>query len=164
MPSLLAVGIYNRQYEFFLNEEYLDKPIFGSVYLDPEVGDEIREKMMNTGRIGIQIGEFKSDGSPYIVEPDKDGMVKAKALVNMFRPYVGMGYETTLKESDNRLKFSIDCGAMIWGGAPDIIAHDGVNLTTEVTNIRGKVGDYMNVVTALKVYPVISLRFSYAIF
>lgn len=164
MPSLLAVGIYNKQYDFFVNEQYLDKPIYGDFYVDPDVGDQIRDKMMNTGRVGIHIGDFKSDGTPYIVQPDKDGMVKARALVNMFRPYIGMGYETVVKNSDNRLKFSVDCGAMMWGGAPDIIAHDGVNLTTDVTDIRGKVGDYMKVVTALKVYPVVSIRLAYAIF
>ena len=163
MPSLLAVGIYNNFYDYLVNEEYLDKPIFKDIYLDPDLGDQLREKVMNTGRVGIHIGEFKSDGTPYIVQPDKDGMVKAKALVNMLRPYAGFGYETTLT-SDNRLKMTVDCGAMMWGGAPEIIAHDGVNLTTDVTNIRGKVGDYMNVVTALKVYPVVSIRFAWALF
>lgn len=164
MPSLLSVGIYNRFYEYLEEERYIDEPIYGDVYLSPDMGDQLREKIMDAGRVGIHIGDFKSDGKPYMVEPDKDGMVKAKALVNMFRPYIGVGYETTFKKSDNRLKFSVDCGAMMWGGAPDIIAHDGVNLTKDVTNIRGKVGDYMDVVTALKVYPVVSIRFAYAIF
>ena len=53
---------------------------------------------------------------------------------------------------------------MMWGGTPSLIAHDGVNLSKDVKNIKGKPGDYVDVLKTFKVYPVISVAVSYKFF
>ncbi len=157
MTSLLAVGIYNNIYDKIMNGE----PIYGdNVYLDPDIED----KFIEYGRMGIRVGDRVSDGSPYLMEPDENGMVKAKLKVNSFRPYLGFGYSGRLVKDDDRYKIGFECGAMFWGGTPDIITHDGTNLTKDVTNIMYSVGNYVDVIKKFKVYPVINLRISRKLF
>ena len=68
-----------------------------------------------------------------------------------------------LKNRDD-LKVSFDLGAMFWGGTPDLYVHDGVNLTKDVENIGGQVGDYVDLFKVFKVYPVLQVRFTKTIF
>jgi hypothetical protein len=53
---------------------------------------------------------------------------------------------------------------MFWGGTPDLITHDGVNLTKDVKDAKGKVGDWIDLIGGFKVYPVLSVRFTKTIF
>lgn len=47
MPSLLAVDMYNKMYDFFAEEKYLDEPILGEDnYIDPEIGDAMRDSLL----------------------------------------------------------------------------------------------------------------------
>lgn len=163
MPSLLAVNIYNNFYDYFMETDFYETPIYQDYYLDPFLVEDIRAQLEGQGRMGIHIGDFK-DGRPYMMKPDTDGMVKANAFVNAFRPYVGLGYTTPIGGCDSRFKFDVDCGIMMWGGSPEIITHDGVNMGKDLVNIRGKIGDYVDIANSLKVYPMVSVRFSYTIF
>lgn len=162
MPSLVAVNIYNNFYDYIMSDDALNEPVFGDVYLDPFVVEDLREDLVKQGYMGIHVGDFK-DGKPYMMQPDKKGMVKASAFVNSFKPYVGLGYTGNLDKS-KRWKIDVDCGVMIWGGSPKLITHDGTNLTDDVRNIKGKPGDYVDLMKAFKVYPVVSVRFAYNIF
>lgn len=166
MPSLLAIGIYNRAYEFIKKTDFVDTPLdipgYGDLYLDPDLADVLKEKFESFGRLGVHMGDYKN-GAPYIMEPDKDGTLRARALVNAVRPYLGFGYGGALS-SDKRWTGSFDVGAMIWGGSPDVITHDGVNMTTELDNVRGKVGTYLGLIKTMKVFPVVSLRIAYTLF
>ena len=45
-----------------------------------------------------------------------------------------------------------------------MITHDGVNMTKDLVNIPGKVGDYIGFVRAMKVLPNISFKISYTLF
>lgn len=162
MPSLLAVGMYNRLYDYTLNDGFIDNPIYNDIYLDPEQADKLKEKLESYGRLGIHIGDFK-DGSPYYMEPGKDGTVNAKAYVNTFRYYAGFGYGGALS-GDKRWNISVDAGAMFWGGSPKVITHDGVDMADELINVRGKVGDYLRMMKSLKVYPVLEMKLSYTFF
>lgn len=162
MPSLLAVNIYNNFYDFIMSDDAIDKPIFGGTYLDPFMVDEIREDLEGQGYMGIHVGDYK-DGRPYMMQPDKDGMVKVNAFVNRFKPYVGLGYTGDLGKA-KRWKLDVDCGVMMWGGTPSLIVHDGVNLSKDIINIKGKPGDYVDMMKAFKVYPVVSVSVSYKIF
>lgn len=162
MPSLLAVGIYNKFYDNALNDYYIDNPIFGNTYLSPEVVMQLREKMEAMGRMGIHMGDFH-DGKPYMMEPDKDGLVKANVFVNKFKPYVGVGYNGALPKN-NKFKIGFDLGVMMWGGTPRVVTHDGIDLTRDVVNVRGRVGDYVDLISAFKVYPVLNFKISYNIF
>lgn len=111
---------------------------------------------------------------PYIVSPDEDGMVRVTAKSNSFKPYLGVGYGGNLLKKRDDWKVSFDCGVMFWGGTPSLTVYHGlklptgsyrdVSLTDDVENISGKVGTYVDLFKALKVYPVLSVRFTKRIF
>lgn len=162
MPSLVAVNIYNHLYDYFMTTDFFEEPFLGHIYLDPFAVEDIRADLEENGQMGIHVGDFK-DGTPYMMQPDTDGMVKADAFVNAFKPYLGLGY-TTPVGMNNRLNLDVDCGVMFWGGAPQIITHEGINLTDDVVNIKGKVGDYVDIARKFKVYPMLEVRLSYRLF
>lgn len=166
-PTLVGLNIYNRAYQYFTTlEDIFNVPIGGGAFMDPEEVERLQERFNEYGRMGIHIGNFK-DGTPYIMEPAPDGTISAKAYVNHFKPYLGIGYSTDLDHA-KRWHFSVDIGALFWGHSPKVINHDyttgkDINFTKDLVNIRGKVGDYINVVKALPVYPMLAVRFSYSI-
>lgn len=155
--SLVAMNLYNRIYEKMKASEGQD-PIFGDIYLSKEK----YESMMRYGKVGIHIGDYK-DGTPYYMTPESNGTVNARAVVNSVKPYLGFGYGGTC-DKNRRLYLGFEVGASFWGGAPDVILADGVNMTRELKNVRGRVGDYLDLVKALKVLPVLSFKISYTFF
>lgn len=162
MPSLLAMNMYDRLYSYVNDEDFIqnviDNPIYGDVYLSPETAMTIKEKMQEWGSLGVHVGDHK-DGTPYMMHPDADGTVSAKAKVNRFRPYVGFGYGGAMS-ADGKWQASFDAGVQFWGGAPKVTTHDGTVLN-DLTNIRGKVGTYMDLMKCIPVYPTIDFRISY---
>ena len=178
MVSLLSVGMYNSMYEKAVE----GKPLidlselgFEGISIGGEFQEKIYDKFKSYGRLGFSLGTFKHDvvdnkgvlhhaGEPYILEPDDDCMVRVKAKSNSFKPYLGFGYSGRLAKNRDDWKISFDAGAMFWGGTPDLIVHDGVNLTKDVENIGGQVGDYVDLFKAFKVYPVLTLRLTKNIF
>ena len=118
---------------------------------------------LGTTGVGVHVGDYP-DGTPYRMEPDANNMVSCKIKVNNFRPYLGFGYGGKLSNRSDRNWISFDCGAMFWGGTPRVITHDGVDLAKDVKNISGKVGDYVSLFKAVKVYPVLELRLTHRIF
>lgn len=163
MPTLVSVGIYNSMHDYVLETDFIETPIHGDYYLDPETAAKLKEKFTEYGRMGIHVGDFVDSDKPYMMEPDHDGTVSAEALVNIFRPYLGFGYSGDIDKA-KRMKLSFDCGAMFWGGHPKVVTHEGVDLTRDVHNITGRVGDYVKVIKKLKVYPMLSVRLSYNLF
>ena len=163
MPTLVALNLYNRAYDYFTTiEDIYDVPIGGGNYLDPDKVLELQEKFREYGRAGIHIGDFKN-GEPYIMQPAQDGKVRAKAKTNPFKPYLGFGYSGAL-DKEQRWNIGVEAGVLFWGGAPQVILHDGVNMNKDLVNVRGKVGDYLNVMKALPVYPLINFKISYSFF
>ncbi|MDE5840352.1 MAG: hypothetical protein K2H49_05475, partial [Muribaculaceae bacterium] len=162
MPSLLALNMYDRIYQKITSEDFLeeiiDEPIFGNIYLDPEIAMELQDKMLELGKLGVHVGDYK-DGKPYMMMPDKDGTVSAKAKVNKFRPYVGFGYGGALS-ADGKWQASFDAGVQFWGGVPKVVTHDGTVLN-DLDNLRGKVGEYMDLMKLIPVYPTVDFRISY---
>ena len=69
-----------------------------------------------------------------------------------------------LLKNDDRYNISFDAGLMFWGGTPDIITHDGTNLSKDVINIGGKVGDYVDLIKGVKAFPVLNLRITRRLF
>ena len=193
-PSLVAVNIYNNIYDRVSQ----GLPIYGDITL----GGSTAESIINNGRMGIRVGNYKDqyitethpavdengdyidDGNggyvlvtdyvlddngnripkPYRMEPDNNCTVSARVEVNSFRPYLGFGYGGRLLKNDDRYNISFDAGLMFWGGTPSIITHDGTNLSKDVTNIGGKVGYYVDLISGFKVYPVINLRITRKLF
>ena len=194
MTSLIAVGMYNSLYYHAVN----DLPLFDNMTI---ITEEMRNKMIEYGRMGFPIGEFTHDfygyyredvycrefdnpdykygeiihhkgdygllykeGETYMMEPDTDGMVKVRAKSNSFKPYLGFGYGGRLLKNRDDWNVSFDAGAMFWGGTPALYTHDDINLTEDITNGRGKVGDWIDLISGIKVYPVLSVRFTKTIF
>jgi hypothetical protein len=168
MTSLLAVGMYDHLYDFITGTDengdpnYISKPLYDGYYLDPSTGDKLKEIMTGYGRMGIHIGD-KTDGTPYMMEPGSDGMVKANVTVNRFKPYIGFGYGNAKAGNNKKYNFSFDCGVMFWGGTPQITTHDGTNLA-DLASVKGKVGEYVDIIKVFKVFPVINLKISRRIF
>lgn len=120
---------------------------------------KVDEVMHHAGDVEHRAGEvIHKAGDPYMMTPDNNGMATAQMLVNNFRPYVGIGYDGRIIKGDDRYHIGFDAGIMMWGGTPSVITHDGTDLTHDVTNVPGKVGDYVSIVKKFKVYPVVSLR------
>lgn len=193
-PSLVAVNIYNNIYERALNFEPIvsDIVITGdrrdqlikSGRMGMYVGDMKGEYLTHTTYATDDEGNviFDDDGNikmveefvldengnkiqkPYRMEPDNNCQVSAKATVNSFRPYLGFGYGGRLLKKDDRYQVSFDAGLMFWGGTPNVITHDGTNLSKDVDNIGGKVGTYVDLISGVKVYPVINLRITRRLF
>ena len=179
MPTLLAVGIYNtmrdktlKSYDDYISgETFLPEPIFvytfsnGFTYeiSDPQLIESLATRLKAYGRMGMHVGDF-DDGEPYMMEPGNDGMVRAEVKTNVFKPYFGVGYGGRLLKNSNKLHIAVDLGAMFWGGSPQIITHDGTDLTRDVSNISGKVGRYVRFAKNFKVFPVLDVRFVYNIF
>lgn len=168
MPSLMAVSTYNHMYEkAIVREPLISVDYNGNEFCfpdDPEIKDEIKDIFLSYGRMGVRIGNHVSDGSPYIMEPDEDSMVKAKVNTNSFKPYLGFGYGGRLFKNNDRYAISFDCGAMFWGGTPSIVTHDGTDLANDVRDIGGKVGAYVDLIKVFKVYPVLNVRLTKKIF
>ena len=162
-PTLVALNIYNRTYRYFTNvTDIFDVPLGGGNYLDPSLVERLQEKFRQYGEMGIHIGDFK-DGTPYIMEPAPDGSVSAKAYVNRFKPYLGFGYSGSLDKTA-KWTIGVEAGALFWGGSPHVIDQNGVNMTKDLVNVRGKVGDYLRFIKGLPVYPVVNLKISYSFF
>lgn len=169
MPSLIAMKMYNKLYDDIMSGEIKDNEFLGSfgIYLDPEQCDMLKDKVAVYGRLGVNVGKQKvideSTGEeklvPYLMEPDKDGTVSAKAKVNRFRPYIGFGYGGGITK-DGKWQASFDAGLQFWGGAPKVTTHDGV-VFNKLIDLDGEIRSYMNIMKALPVYPTIDIRLSY---
>ena len=183
MPTLMAVSIYNTMrdktlasYDDYMSAEtLLPEPIFSYTFSEGskneftyEIGgtilvQKLAERFKSYGRMGMHIGEY-DDGTAYLVEPGDDGMVRAEVKTNAFKPYLGAGYKGRLLKNNDKFHIAVDLGVMFWGGSPHIVTHDGTNLTRDVSNISGKVGRYVRLVRAFKVFPVLDVRLVYNIF
>ena len=179
MTSLLAVGMYNHIYDRVEDSWITGKPIvditIGGVPFRPELNPDQIKSILSNGRMGFTLGQYAHDiyseagllihekGDPYVLEPGEDNQVHVYAKTNVFKPYLGFGYGGNLLKGRDDWKVSFDAGLMFWG-KPDLYTHDGTNLTKDVENIKGKVGDYVDFFKGLAVYPTISVRFTKSIF
>ncbi len=193
MTTLVSLGMYNAMYDFFVNERYWDQPIYQDIYVSPSQGDKLATYFKRVGEMGAGLGTFNKTmyydlatktyspnapatgtegvdyvvykvGDRYLMKPHKEnGTMSADAYANVVRPYLGVGYNSRFGNDD---KFSIgfDFGAMFWGGSPDVVTHEGVDLINDVDDIGGKVGDYVKISKSFKVYPVLNFKIAYNIF
>ncbi|SEM58108.1 hypothetical protein SAMN04487902_101572 [Prevotella sp. ne3005] len=191
MNSLIALSIYNNLYDksyIHINgdEDGNHPPQYILQVPDPDDPDgkmmpvsldpQIEQRILAFGRMGFHLGDYARDiydsngnllhakGDPYIMEGDDNNMVKVTAKSNSFKPYLGIGYRGRLVKNRDDWKISVDAGVMFWGGKPDLYLHDGVNLTEDITNIKGQVGDYVDLFKKFTVFPNLSVRFTKTLF
>lgn len=184
--SLVALSIYNSLYDRVMASynSYGDYPYLTLGDEEFYAGIDLVEKFQEYGKLGVHVGDYKDTDNPYRMVPDENNTVSAKIKVNSFKPYIGFGYGGRLFKHSDDYFVSFDCGIMFWGGTPQILTNTmvetgesdpddpylpgyekvQVDLAKDVHNIDGKVGDYVRVIKAFKVYPEISVRFTRRIF
>ena len=168
-------GKYNKQWHITLGVYYGSEQIakaedasesqttislmemYNQDYEEAAAGDKIK----SYGRLTLYPGD--RNGKPCLVDLAEDGGVSVSVRTNAIRPYLGFGYTGRLVKSRDDWKVSAELGAMFWGGSPTLRMHDGTDLR-DLTDIYGTLGSCVKVFKALKVYPVLSVRFAKTIF
>lgn len=179
MPALMAVSIYNTIRDktlvswddYITDKTIFPEPIFSYTFSNgfryeiggPVLIESLAKAFNSYGRMGMHVGEY-DDGTAYLMEPGDDGMVRAEMKTNAFKPYLGAGYGGRLLKNNDKFHIAVDLGAMFWGGSPRVVTHDGTDLIRDVSNISGKVGNYVSLAKTFKVFPVLDVRLVYNIF
>ncbi len=145
----------------YSHDVYADEDILWDyTAYDPITGDVLHEE----GEVRYAKGDLMHrKGDEYRITPNSDNMLKASTKTNSFRPYLGVGYSTSITK-DNRTAIAVDAGMLLWGGTPEITMHDGTNVLKDLQNLKGKFADYADSMSKLKVYPVISFRITRRLF
>lgn len=162
MPTLLMVALYNKLYDKVAAPDFvewaLDNPIYGGtdnpIYLDPDAAETLHNKFLEYGSLGMRCGTHP-DGTPYMMQPGKDGTVRATAFVNRFKPYIGIGIDQPIA-FDGRLSVGCDLGALFLGN-PRVVTHEGVDLNT-LTDLPGQIKRSMDLMNDFSTFPVASVR------
>lgn len=169
ISSLFAINLYNRMYD---NGGVLTN----GISLPPD----ILKLLLSFGRAGFHTGDYVNDvmaydeeydewyvdhekGSAYLMSASSENTVFADAFVNKFRPFIGFGYNGNLSK-DGRWKLGFDAGVMCWGGAPRLIDHSGIDLMYDVKDIKGQVGDYVDLARKAKAFPVVEVKIVHRLF
>lgn len=164
------------------NDAY-DEYVYGyydeqnGVFVDP--GAKVLPHNYHKGDIRYHKGDvIYADGDTYRMMPDEDNMVRANAKANAFKPYLGFGYSTPIS-SDKRTTLTVDAGMLFWGGAPKLTTRtpipggmkaDGtpyyveVDMCRDLRNVRGKAGDYVDLIKGFPIYPIFNISISQRIF
>ena len=185
MNTLISLAIYNNLYYKADQDLNHNNPIPIITVPDPDdpsktsglgMNPQMEQYLLNYGRMGFHLGDYAHDiydangdllhakGDPYVMEGDANNMVIVKAKSNSFKPYLGVGYGGRLIKNRDDWKVSVDAGVMFWGGKPDLYLHDGTNLTEDLINIKGQVGDYVDLSKKFTVFPTLSVRISKTLF
>ena len=153
-PTLIAVNMYNQMYDKAAN----DMPVL-------DWGDYCiyMPKLVEYGRMGAYVGK-KNDGTVYKLEPNEENMVKVDMKVNNIKPYIGFGYGNSMMDNNKKYNVSMECGVLFWGGVPNVITHDGTDITRGFKKVWGKQGDYVDIVKKFKAFPVINVRIARRLF
>lgn len=112
-------------------------------------------------------------GETVRVTPDEDDMIRYREHVNRFKPYFGIGYETSISK-DKRSSIAFDAGICCWGGKPKIdinvpvgVDADGkntyqtVDLVRDVDNVPGKLGEQVKTAKKYWACPELSVKISH---
>ncbi|AGB28100.1 hypothetical protein Prede_0746 [Prevotella dentalis DSM 3688] len=174
MTTMLAVGIYNNMYSKAINNQPFVTINGNDVY-----NESLANKLISYGRMKYRIGDMKSTGEACYAEPDANGLIKAEAIINNFKPYLGFGYESQLGRADNHWKIGFDAGILFWGGRPRVytertIEHitedeetgiktynytkEKVDIVRDVTNYRKNIKGKINFLKALPLFPVLNVK------
>ncbi|MBP5771970.1 MAG: hypothetical protein J6W75_11580 [Bacteroidaceae bacterium] len=159
LPQFKKYGLMGFHVGDYTHDIYYTEDVIATEDFTPFIDKDGNEQYAMEGEVIHAAGDVKHHaGDPYIMTPDADCMVKAEMKVNVFRPYLGVGYDGRLLRNDDRYHIGFDAGVLFWGGTPQVITHDGTDLTHDVTNVRGSVGDYVKAIKAFKVFPILNLR------
>lgn len=179
-PLVVALNTYNRMYD----KAYNDDPLLS--YGDFDLYNlTLNQKLLDHGRLGVEMGKRVKDASSFVLEPDEQGTIRATMQVNAFKPYVGTGYEGYISRKSTDWIYSVELGALLWGGAPRVLTTDRqrtlvekedeygytyteweytsstIDLVRDVRSVPGRPGQLLTLTSHLKVYPVLEFRISH---
>lgn len=94
----------------------------------------------------------------YLITPDDNGNINAQIKTNSFKPYVGLGFGRSVSKRKT-LSFQVDMGVQFWG-KPKLTCNGE---KAEPSDLDDE-GEFLDVISNLRVYPVINFRLSGKIF
>ncbi|MCM1313245.1 MAG: hypothetical protein NC206_07285 [Bacteroides sp.] len=100
---------------------------------------------------GLHIGD-------YMLMPDENGNIDAQIKTSSFKPYVGIGFGRSVAKRKD-LSFQCDMGVQFWG-KPKLYCN-GEQIESSSFDDDG---DFLDIMSNIRVYPVISFRLSGKIF
>ena len=169
--GMMSVHLGDYKHDIYYDEDVIaeDDMVLGSEeegYRFVYQGDILYHGSAWTDENGVEHGpDIKHHkGDAYRMTPDDKSMLRAWAYANRLKPYIGFGYGGRLTKKNPRWEVSFDCGALFWGGTPQVVTHDGTDLMNDIENIHGKVGDYVDIIEKFKIFPVLNLRLTRRIF
>ena len=145
-----------------------------NVYYTRDMTDENGNVTHRAGELRYAEGDvMHKAGETVRLRPNDRDMILIDAKVSSFKPYIGMGYSLPLRK-DGKLKLSVDAGVLLWGGHPEIttvvesegsdasgnVIHNGIDLTRDVDNIGGSLGELVDKAKRYGVMPEVTLRLS----
>lgn len=177
-PTMLAMLLYNDMYEQIRDLDEYEYPTFSlgkfSFEMDPITGKYIKRAFKEYGRVAVQLGT-SSEGNAFYVTPDVNGVLKADVETNVFKPYIGFGYNKHVGK-EKRWNVGFDAGVMFWGtphvycdgftldSDDNIENRERVCLVHDVKNISGVAGKYIKFVRCIPVLPVLEVKLAYSIY
>lgn len=101
-------------------------------------------------RIGVEMGD-------YFLAPDDKGHVDANIKVKGVRPYIGIGFGRMVPKN-SRVTCNFDMGVQFWG-TPEVYLNgiDGEK-KLESSDLDGKDGGALKIMSKISVFPVLNLR------
>lgn len=117
ISTLSAVNMYNSMYVKACKGE----PMFEVEFEDGSVhtGDiPFGEEFVKIGMMGMPLGKFP-DGDRAVMVPNENCLAKAEMEISKIRPYIGLGYSTSLSKN-GKWKLAADAGVMFLGGRPHV--------------------------------------------
>ena len=117
------------------------------------------------GKLGITLGDQR-------IATDQEGYIHAHAKVNRLKPYLGIGYGRAVPKK-SRVAVGFDLGVQFWGqpGVDAMTIDDWGNtsyhrFTPEQLDERDDktIRDAVDVITKLKVFPVLNIRLTGRLF
>lgn len=94
----------------------------------------------------------------YLITPDDNGNINAQIKTNSFKPYVGLGFGRSVSKRKT-LSFQVDMGVQFWG-KPKLMCNGEQAKSSDLDDE----GEFLDVISNLRVYPVINFRLSGKIF
>lgn len=174
--TMVGINMYNALYDQCLKLDEYEYPTITiggySIELPPDIGDEVKSRLLKTGPMQMSLGRYNRDitdadgtilhreGEVHYVRPNEEGVVTMKVRTHVFKPYFGVGYNAYLGP-DKRWNIGCDLGAMFWGGTPHVYGEDGICLTHDVRDVGGNPGRYVRILNSFPVYPVLEFKTSY---
>ena len=116
---------------------------------------DIREEW-GLGKIGVKLGN-------YLLEPDKNGVIKTTVEVNPLRPYIGIGFGRAIP-AKHRFACNFDLGLQFWGTPKVYLEGENGKTRLEKSDLDPESAKALKKLSETTFWPVLNVRCVYRIF